>query len=269
MKMESFDRVFDTIEDFASTALAGNRGCEIRDGWRLLDLEGCVDMAFSGWAHGGDRARAFQLEVVDYIESLGLDGLDTVESYDVSGAFVDVGAFCEGEPECMVEYEEQMMPRQRVVRIFAQVNHNSYVESDQMVRRGVAICGLVDALENHGLRCEVWGVDSVRAKPETGRPRLFQHAVCLKKADQPLALDRLVFAVAHPAFFFGILASARTEMHGFSFGRAMELDESTWEHGEIYFPMPNFTTAQQWRSDAAALELVVEKFTGFLKEELS
>lgn len=261
MKMENLHQMFDSIEDFIDFGKLHQSHAEYgqfgggTDGWH--DIE---EMAYKGWEAGAQRAERMRMEVEDRIESLGLEGLDAVEEYDVSGAFVDVGAFCEGEPECMVEYEEKMMPRQRVAKIYVQINYLSSVTCEEAERRGVAITAIVDALEAHGIQCEVWAVDY----SETLRSaQMHKHAVLVKAAGQLMPIDRMAFAIGHPAFYRGASFAARGGIGGTSEGRTARVPEDWMEEGELLIP-PIEPGKEQWANDAAAIAWVSEHVSNFL-----
>lgn len=268
MKFERFNHVFDCIEDFARMAEQSQAKVGM-GGWSggVRTVEEAAHLAYAGWDEGAQRALRLRLEVRDRIDSLGIEGMDAVESYDVCGAYVDVGAYCEGEPECMVEYEEQMMPRQRVARIFVQINYNGGMDVPQIERRGVAISAVVDALEGHGMQCEVWAVDSVR-RGSWGSGNLLLHAICVKKAGQLLPMDRIAYMLGHPSAFRGLLAACRHTLHGFTFGGAEPMPEEYRETNELYFPCPRHHESQ-WDSDDKAMDWVVETVDKFVTEVTS
>lgn len=265
MQFDRFDHVFDSIEDFAAMAEASSARVGM-GGWsgNVRTVADAARLAYTGWEAGAQRALRLRLEVRDRIDSLGIEGMDAVEQYDVCGAYVDVGAFCEGEPECMVEYEEQMMPRQRVARMFVQINYNGGMDVPEIERRGVALSAVVDALEGHGMQCEVWAVDHVYGGSYCDS-RAKMHAVCVKKAGQLLPLDRLAYMLGHPSAFRGLLAACRYTLHGFTFGRATPMPDTYREPNEMYFPCPQHAEPQ-WYSDDKAMDWAVETVDKFVTE---
>jgi hypothetical protein len=276
MKFELFHHVFECIEDFARMAEQSECGPVHMGGWSggVNTVEEAAQLAYTGWDAGAQRAQQLRLEVRDRIESLGIEGMDAVESYDVSGAYVDVGAYCEGEPECMVDFEEKLMPRQRVAKMFVQINYNGGMDVPEIERRGVALSAVVDALEGHGMQCEVWAVDWVHtryynvtstAMPDDPWPSVKRHAICVKKAGQLLPLDRIAYMLGHPSAFRGLLAAARYHLHGFTFGSARPMSSEMKETNEMYFPCPD-SGEPQWRSDDAAMDWAVETVDKFVTE---
>jgi len=275
MKFELFTKVYDCIEDFAREAENSPGANKVgMGGWSggVRTVADAAQLAYTGWSEGAQRAQRLRLEVRDRIESLGIEGMEAVETYDVSGAYEDVGAYCEGEPECMVDFDEQMMPRQRVARIFVQINYNGGMDVPEIERRGVAISAVVDALEVHGMQCEVWAVDWVRRgydhKPATKNdpwPSVKRHAICVKKAGQLLPLDRIAYMLGHPSAFRGLLASVRYALHGFTFGSADPMSTKMQEQNEMFFPCPH-EDEPQWSSDDAAMDWVVETVDKFVTE---
>lgn len=153
-----------------------------------VDWDDTLTLARTGWADGLDAVA----DVRDALwDSLG----DSVERpsprYAVAGQHVDVGRWLTGHPECMVAAPMEVETGVgRVAKVTVNGAVSGGVRADTLVYRGAAIALVVDALEACGVRCEVeWqmGIDDSQLL-----------RVPLKAADQPLDIDRLTFALAHP-----------------------------------------------------------------------
>lgn len=226
-----------------------------------------------GWSAGARRIEAMQLEIVDYIDTLGLAGLDPVEEHDVAGAYVDIGAFCDGDPESMVSWEEKVQPRSRVARIHVNALFSCANDSAVAMRRGCAIASVIDALEQHGIRCEVWAEfwykpwgswDQNTNPPNNKDSNVHRTAVLVKEAGQNMPLDSLAFAVGHPGFFRGL-------WRGFVDGAGIGFDGwpvnvPDWAVGEndlLFNGLDDNRNA--FVDDAAALDTVLKTVEEYMK----
>ena len=281
MNADYFDRIYDSIEDYAADARPDFDGMSA-----LVDFNGGITgpdhlrrMIEDGWSEGVERARMMGLALSDYIPSLGITGLEEVEDYDVSGADVDVGAFCDGEPECMVETVEKVQPRSRVVRVVVQINYMCEVPAASAMRRGVALAAVVDALETAGLRVEVWTLDSCISNSKlSSRFKDHNHwrtATLVKEAATPLPIDRLAFAIGHPGYFRGLTFAVRKNLIGTANASTASLlsyntrEEVGLEPGDLLIEALTWGATQKYfESDETAATWVVEKFTEIITQAL-
>lgn len=277
MKMDYFHKVYDSIEEFRAAGLRGRGGLIVKDYWTGASSWEEIDRLVShGWAEGVERARRMRIDMDEHIASLGLEGAVETEDYDVSGAAVDVGLYCEGEPECMMEFTEQVMPNSRVVRVLVQINYLSDVSADAAMRRGVAVAGVVDALEAAGLEVELWAVDHTEAsvpsalhgdKPE---PYRYRHAVQIKRPGEPFPLDRMAFAVGHPGFYRGLSFAVRVVNKGGQNGVTDPFPAS--QAGPTDLIVPPMTSSQEcsvFNNDENACKWACELFAGALERALN
>ena len=78
---------------------------------------------------------------------------------DVQGEVIEMGAFCEGVPECWLAWTEgeDVVQGQgdRILKILLNFTASSTVPASVIQTRGAAVCSLVESLEYSGRRCEV------------------------------------------------------------------------------------------------------------------
>jgi hypothetical protein len=161
----------------------------------------------SSWQEAVDIARAgLPAEGIRVLK--GAEGLtasavkqalsDTVRSYnDVAGAYVDMGRFMDGTPECMVENMFELAPViNPVVTIVSNVTASCWVDADDMRERGRLVVALIKAAETKGRATELW-VD-MTSRPRKGET-YFRIAVRVKKASQPLDMGAIMYAFTHPS----------------------------------------------------------------------
>lgn len=124
--------------------------------------------------------------------------------YGVSGGTkVNVGRLVTGEPKCVVTRKrmEDESPN-RIVTILVNTTFASGVKDEQIKRRGVAIAGLVEALTVAQFGVEIWAETTVQKSSLFGGSSddKWTSLVCIKSLGEHLDLDRLMYAVAHPAY---------------------------------------------------------------------
>jgi hypothetical protein len=152
--------------------------------------EKAVELATEGWQEG----REFIGQIVSQLDNIEARSVTLPQPVnDVTGDYVDIGAYLEGIPENMVRWEEQECPR-RVVRILFNMAVSGAVSRDVIRWKGATVLALIDRLEASGVRVELDMVDSTEVKPHKALT-----FVTLKKAEEPLHLDRLAFHLVHPS----------------------------------------------------------------------
>ncbi|ALA06638.1 hypothetical protein SEA_LUMOS_132 [Mycobacterium phage Lumos] len=120
---------------------------------------------------------------------------------DTAGAYVDMGRYVSGEPECMVAYElaetEQVRP---IITLVVSVSHNAYITSESIERRGRAIVALIQAIVTTGAQVEVWTDDQTRASGVTCRT-----AVRLKTAGGLFDVSAFMYALTHDSYLRSVM----------------------------------------------------------------
>lgn len=160
------------------------------------------DYARNGWCEGLEKV-APVIAQVDELVAHAIPG--PVLAYDVVGDAPDVGAYLAGIPENMLTYQEQDGAN-KMIRVLVNLGASASVSPKALEARGIISCALVDALERVGYRCEVVAVWSSQVRDPKGDASLFYDMkTVLKRAEEPLSLDRLTFALVHPAFFRRIM----------------------------------------------------------------
>ena len=215
---------FETFEKFIERALvtpkrqdsSSSRAESWRDGDGLWHGTGtfneAVEIARRGWPEGAAKALELRAEVEYAVRDL-INARATSYTFDVAGEFVDVGRYLSGEPECFgsesQDYGNNVKP---VVKIVANLAASGSVSTKSLFVRGAAIIAAVDVLEALGRRVEVWiAKGSARARGSDSGAH--ESHVLIKKADQPIDIDRLGFAIAHPACLRRLCFSVM-EQHG-------------------------------------------------------
>lgn len=232
-----------------------NGGCSFR---RALDL------ARHGWPEGAQRARA----ILDRISAPQITDTHSATYHDVSGSYVDVGEYVQGVPECMVNFREDARPA-LFAHIVVSASYNGAFQPESAMNRGIAIAAVIDALESRSIRCDVDVIDPTQGRrydSKTGRYDVSYVHLPVKRAADPLNLDTLVFAVAHPAYLrrlmFAVMETRGAEYRrdynvGAGYGQAAPLPAV---EGAIMFETPHHY--QSW-TEADAAKKVAEVLAKF------
>ncbi|CAB4151733.1 hypothetical protein UFOVP587_31 [uncultured Caudovirales phage] len=146
--------------------------------------------------HGWDEIRAevdAQLdELVEHINDAF--GEFYVSEHSTSGAFVDMGRFVTGEPECMVSFVSEPQARMgRVVKIVMNAVVSGHVPADLIKRRGIAVLALIDTIHKLGVGIELWWEESL-----AGGKQEFSTLIKLHSSEEPMDINSLMFSLAHP-----------------------------------------------------------------------
>ncbi len=197
---------FDTWTAFLDAAIYGEQ--EIKD--RRSSREGsvsftgtktwedAVELSRKGWPEGVKKAQAIANPLQEKLYSK--IQLATIQ-YDTTGTLLDVGRFAVGEPEHWGNWEYSLIDGEgtKYVHIVMNGTASCGIEASVLIARGAVVSALVNLLELGGCRAKVTLAYAVT--PRADAPPIFQTTVTLKQYDEPLDLDRLTYALAHPSTF--------------------------------------------------------------------
>jgi hypothetical protein len=151
-------------------------------------FEDTIKIARSGWDRGREAVEEFARDIYS---SMGDRILAPMPVYDVVGIDVDMGVYLTGDPECMIDYQPGVSDgKGKVITLAAQLGTGAGISADTIFIRGAMIGGLVDCLEHAGFSVDLWACHTCWQVMET--------QVKIKTAGEPLDLDALAFALAHP-----------------------------------------------------------------------
>jgi hypothetical protein len=177
-----------------------------RENWSgTATFEDAVALGRHGWSDVRPQIDGVLAEVDSKVRSLTVD--KPVMFHDVTGAFVDVGAYLSGEPECMIEVQTVPVPATgRIVRLLVNTAFSWSTDESTVRARGAAICALIDAFARQQLAIEVYVECTIRPPHgKSGKTRKVDAdrlttLVKVKAAADPLDIDLLMFPIGHVAF---------------------------------------------------------------------
>lgn len=160
-------------------------------------FEQAAKLVKNGWPEGSNMVLSMRASI-DYAVRELVTSRCSNYGYDISGDFVDVGRFMTGEPECFMKEDGYGSVSKPVIKIIANIGASSSISTDNLIARGVGIVAAVDIMESLGRRVELWIGKSTEYRGEA-KMRKHELRVLIKSASQPLDIDRVTFAIAHPA----------------------------------------------------------------------
>ena len=179
-------------------------------------LQDAVDLGLKGYTDVRPDVEAQLNELESHIA----EHLDVAfqARHSVVGGSVDVARFIQGEPECMVDYVAEPQARMgRVVKVLVNMVFSSFVNTADIVKRGVAVCALIDTLHKLGVGVEVWSEEPT-AHRGIDQGDVSSHLVRLHDSSEMLDIDNLMFGLCHPSMLRRI---------GFSL-----TEQSSWKHAK-------------------------------------
>lgn len=231
------------------SSTADNRG----DSWDMsAGWEGACDMGLRGWPDG--RARFIDgIQFAPHITELGAA---PARSYGVTGSRPSIGRVTAGSPACMVKRGAVITGGRPIVRLLVSTTASASVEASTIENRGIAIASCIDQLESLGYQFEVIAFDG----GSSGGKRC-EYSVTIKHAGESLDVDRLAFALAHPAYLrrfgFRLREQCADLWPEFSGGYGSIL-EATPEQGQIYFPSLHAREANRYLDREKAVSHVAK-----------
>lgn len=162
-----------------------------------------VKLACNGWEEGLKKLDYYEeMSDKDYASKIS-DNIWDVE-HQVTGSYVDVGAYLQGVPECMCDFVSKR------TNTFADVLINPsiscWVKGKTVIDRGREIMKLVDALEKRNIKTRVCLMFVVKGEYNDDSKFYVVNIVC-KDYCELLDQNRLIFALAHPSMVRRLLFS--------------------------------------------------------------
>lgn len=154
-----------------------------------VDFQQAVLLAEYGWPEGRDLLTQVSLDM--HPENVKVQE-HVKEIVDVAGAYPIVPMAVAGDPAHMVDIQAQEVSS-KIIEVAVSISHPAHIEPEALTANGAAVCSYIDALEAAGWRCEV--VIYLDSKADNNIYRL---RIAIKRAEEMLDLDRMVFALAHP-----------------------------------------------------------------------
>ena len=116
--------------------------------------------------------------------------------YAPVGAFPCIPGYAAGVPENMfVPQEEGASNAKPIVRIAVNVVCSAFVDPQDIINRGAAVIALIDKIQGGGQRVELIAFCHIQSHKDD---RIII-SVTVKRPEEPVDMDRIGFAIAHPS----------------------------------------------------------------------
>jgi len=216
-----------------------------------------MQLALGGWVQGADRSKKISSPLFDRVSSL-IEKPEIV--YDVEGMQIDIGRYMDNEPECWQRYEYKIEEGTgtRIIKLLYNVSASAHVSKEVIEAKGAIVSVLIELLEYAGNRVEVHVGDAGAAGGYH-----YENYTIIKRADQPLDMPRIAFAIAHPAMLrrLGFSCIERIPIEwwlsfGRGYGRPAELLKN--KEYDIYVGESTYGD-HQWEAERAAQIWVIEQ----------
>ena len=243
----------------ASRRSAKDGGYYEEDWYQTKDFAEALNLAINGWPEGREKANMFSSAIVDKVSSL-IEKQDI--QYDVTGQDFDIGLVMQGVPECWYMLTSRIVEGTgtRQLRLVFNNCVSAGISTEVMTRKGAAAVALVQCLELAGFRVEIALKNGLASSYGQGSSYIFQ--TVLKDAGQPIDIDRIVYALAHPSAFrrigFSIFEGDQEFMdaHSSGYGYPAEVPKSM--RGDIYIGS-SLLGGSQWDSAEATEEWILNE----------
>lgn len=186
---------FDSWSQYVEVASSGNdadRHSRVTDDnsspWSgTATYQDARTLALYGWREGTDKLRRMTASMTG-----SMNVVRQSMNLALTGGAVDVPTYLTGEPECMWSWQDT--EERKAVRVVIDGAHASRITPEEIMRRGAAVVAFVDAMESAGYSAEIQLRYSIYSAD-----KVITHAVALKRSDEPMDLESIAFAIAHPA----------------------------------------------------------------------
>lgn len=166
-----------------------------------------LELFDQGWSDGFkainyDMERAVNAAMLATMTDSGL-------TRDVHGASIDIGAFIQGDPECMFEFRDEAKP---VLHLEVEVDYylSAGLSANEMMHRGACIMAAVIALRRMGVFVTLYGAEKTymnAARPRGSNKRFIPVRCYLESRIDMMNegltenLSEVLLAIAHPGFY--------------------------------------------------------------------
>ncbi len=170
-----------------------------------------MDLARYGWHDGLRQVKDVDKKIVFVVpDQMGLHYERDVE-YDVAGGSVDIGRYLTGMPDCMRHVKpprEHAFPT-RIQKIFIIDTTHRNTKTSEIINHGYTVYQIVEALELTNIRTELIYVHATNkqyAETQTDY-YFFETYITLKKPEDVICPEKIIFALAHPSMFRRLVLS--------------------------------------------------------------
>lgn len=192
-------------------------------------------------------------------EDIRLGSAESSEQFwNVSGALWDMGRLMSGEPECALDFRNDLS-KNRVIRVCVEASFNGGLGNEILNKRARAVSALLTALNAQGYECEIVWVSTQHASggPYRGQPTLIETVV--HSPGFAMEAGRLAWTLADPnaqrLIMYAIeCATLPCESGSVCYAEMEEMKRYCEARGWIYLPSDFQEMREAFGTDAATVE---------------
>lgn len=195
---ESVTALLEATEGHSDMALSSRASIDRgMDSWAgNCNMKQAQELALRGWSEHLPMVKRLTDSLEHHFDNALVNTFDPIA--DVSGQVVDMGKYLSGEPECMIDFRPVTLTKVgRVVSIHVNNTYSGSTNADAVVKRGAAICALIDCIEKTGNVVEVFAESVISGRSSGGD--ILSYSVRVKASTDAMDMGKLLFAIAHPA----------------------------------------------------------------------
>ena len=175
--------------------------------WTFQDA---MDLARYGWAEGVSKIQQFEKLDLPTHETF-MQNYDIQTEYSVAGGSVNIGRYLAGMPDCMRHMRtsnHHVLPS-RVQKIIIISNSSNRVLADEILKYGYKIYQIIEALEMANIQTDITLAYSAKNynTEQISDYCFYETYIKIKKAEDVLYPEKILFCVAHPAMFRRLVLS--------------------------------------------------------------
>jgi hypothetical protein len=254
---------FDDVVDYADKAKNGETSCRAdrrqsrentaSESWDYgTGFDESISIARTGWEYGRKRIEELAYKFRDDVLR-GNDDTFMAPKFTRSfvGGSVNVGRYVAGMPDAMIA-RKRIEIESPVINIMCNVSASAVIGSETYFIRGAALAALIDLLELSGRRVRLTTVFCTSSKNDSAGIY-----ITVKRPGDPLQMDAVAFALAHPAYMrrlgFSILEQFDYKVResigigdaGHRYGKPTDVEFD----GDVY--MPKISSGEHWSNERA------------------
>lgn len=235
---------------------------------RTCTFQDAMDLARYGWAEGVSKIQQFEKLDLPTHETF-MQNYDIQTAYSVAGGSVNIGRYLAGMPDCMRHMRtsnHHALPS-RVQKIIIISNTAGRVLADEILKYGYKIYQIIDALEMANIQTDITLAYAAKNynTEQISDYCFYETYIKIKRAEDVLYPEKILFCVAHPAMFRRLVLS-ENERNSF----AIRMKYRFYEDGAPGYGVydPNWRPPIDMMKDALLIPSLEDKvgFSWFMED---
>ena len=233
--------------------------------WTFQDA---MNLARYGWAEGVSKIQQFEKLDLPTHETF-MQNYDIQTEYSVAGGSVNIGRYLSGMPDCMRHMHtlnHHALPS-RVQKIMIIGTSPSSASADEILKHGYKIYQIIEALEMANIQTDITLAYSAKNynTEQISDDCFYETYIKIKKAEDVLYPEKILFCVAHPAMFRRLVFS-ENERNSYDIRMTYRFYEDVGSRYGIYDP--NWRPPFDMMKDALLIPSVEDKvgFSWFMED---